>query len=464
MVEFEDVSFVYQGTNTPALKNCSFQIGDGETILLCGRSGSGKTTVTKLINGLIPHFFEGELTGNVTVNGMDVRNTPMWQLAGTVASVFQNPKSQFFNMDTTNEIVFGMENLGIPREEMRRRLPILAAQCGVENLLDRGIFELSGGEKQRIAIASAMAVGTDIVLLDEPTSNLDIENILKVRELVSTLRKSGKTIIIAEHRLWPFADQIDRAFYFCDNELSQIYTRDDFLALDEATRKKSGLRRIVRQQTNIEKVSCAADQEDVFLVEGLAAAYGKHKVWKNVGFAVRKGEIVAITGDNGAGKTTLAECLCGIKKEKSGRIFLNGKALTARERRKKCFLIMQNVNNQLFSDSVIGEVMLGGCVEKTRAMSVLEELNLTAFSEKHPMALSGGQKQRLAIADGCICDKEVLIFDEPTSGLDLEHMERVSEIMKQLAGQGKYVILITHDEEFIEKTNAKVIRWQNSFF
>lgn len=410
---------------------------------------------------MIPH---GELTGRVTVNGMDVRNTQMWELAGTVASVFQNPKSQFFNMDTTNEIVFGMENLGTPREEMQRRLPILARQCGVENLLDRGIFELSGGEKQRIAITSAMAVGTDIVLLDEPTSNLDIDSILKVRELVRELKKSGRTILIAEHRLWPFADQIDRAFYFCDNALSKVYTKDEFLALDEVTRKKCGLRQIVRQKVEAEKVSCAMAGENVFLAEGLTAVYGKHKVWENVGFAVRKGEIIAITGGNGAGKTTLAECLCGIKKEKAGRIYLNGKVLTARERRKKCFLIMQNVNNQLFSDSVIGEVMLGGCVEEARAMSILERLNLAEFSEKHPMALSGGQKQRLAIADGCICDKEVLIFDEPTSGLDLEHAERVSKLMKQLAGEGKYVILITHDEEFMEKTNAKVIRWQNSFF
>ena len=456
MIAFDHVTYTYEGRGQPSLRDCSFTVEPGELILLTGESGCGKTTIIKLINGLLQHGGNGKLEGTVTVAGQEISRTPLWELAETVGSVFQNPKSQFFNLDTTSEVLFGLESRGASHQEMEQALSSAARVCGVGPLLERNIFALSGGEKQRIACASACAMGPEIFVLDEPSSNLDDEGIRQLREILKQLRVAGKIVLVAEHRLWYAADLADRVFYLREGQLKQIYAGAEFLALPEGKRRSMGLRSL--KVVPLPEPHPSSETGGL-TVRGLRASYGGRAVWQDVSFTAPRGQITAITGHNGAGKTTLARCLCGLMKEQAGTILWGGSLLGRKERRRRAFLIMQDVNLQLFGDSVLAEARLGSTATEQEALAALEQMDLVQYAQAHPLALSGGQKQRLAIVDGCLSGKELLIFDEPTSGLDYAHMLEVSRLLRELAKQGLCVVVITHDGEFLRESGARAVSW-----
>ncbi len=459
MIAFDHVTYTYEGREQPSLRDCSFTVESGELILLTGESGCGKTTIIKLINGLLQHGGGGTLEGTVTVNGRDVSQVPLWELAQTVGSVFQNPKSQFFNLDTTSEVLFGLESRGASHQEMERALASAARVCGVGSLLDRNIFALSGGEKQRIACASACAMGPGVFVLDEPSSNLDGEGIRQLREILKQWKAAGKTVLVAEHRLWYAADLADRVLYLREGRLVQVYPGSEFLNLPEEKRRAMGLRSLTEVPLPEPRPASDEAEEDGLSVRGLRASYDRTAVWEQVSFSAPRGQITAITGHNGAGKTTLARCLCGLMKEKTGTILWDGKPASRKDRKRLGFLIMQDVNLQLFADSVLAEAQLGNDANEMKAMAALERMDLAQYAQAHPLALSGGQKQRLAIVDGCLSGKELVIFDEPTSGLDYAHMLEVSRLLQELAEQGLCVLVITHDGEFLQENGARVISW-----
>ena len=458
MITFDHVTYTYEGRGRPSLFDCFFTVEPGELILLTGKSGCGKTTIIKLINGLLQHSGGGVLEGTVTVNGWNVSQVPLWELAQTVGSVFQNPKSQFFNLDTTSEVLFGLESRGASHQEMEQALSNAAKVCGIGPLLDRSIFALSGGEKQRIACASAYAMGPEIFVLDEPSSNLDDEGIRQLREILKQLKVAGKIVLVAEHRLWYAADLADRVFYLREGRLERVYSRAEFLSLSEERRRAMGLRSLAEVPLQ-EPQRTPGETGDGLSVRGLQASYDRTAVWEQVSFSAPRGQITAITGHNGAGKTTLARCLCGLMKEQAGTILWDGSPLGRKERRRKAFLIMQDVNLQLFGDSVLAEARLGGTATEQEALAALERMNLAQYAQAHPLALSGGQKQRLAIVDGCLSGKELLIFDEPTSGLDHAHMLEVSRLLRELAERGLCVLVITHDGEFLRESGARAVSW-----
>ena len=213
MIEFENVSFSYTGQEHGGLHDINLKISDGECVLFCGRSGCGKTTITRLVNGLIPQFYQGELHGRVLVDGQEISNIPMYQIAAKVGSVFQNPRTQFFNVDTDSEIAFGIENEARPPQELIERVEQTADDLRIQKLRNRNIFELSGGEKQKIAFASVYAMNPQIYLLDEPSSNLDMTSIQELREHLRLIKKQGKTVLIAEHRLYYLMELADRIVY-----------------------------------------------------------------------------------------------------------------------------------------------------------------------------------------------------------------------------------------------------------
>ena len=454
MIAFDHVTYTYEGRGQPSLRDCSFTVEPGELILLTGESGCGKTTIIKLINGLLQHGGNGKLEGTVTVAGQEISRTPLWELAETVGSVFQNPKSQFFNLDTTSEVLFGLESRGASHQEMEQALSSAARVCGVGPLLERNIFALSGGEKQRIACASAYAMGAEIFVLDEPSSNLDGEGIRQLREILKQL----KAVLVAEHRLWYAADLADRVFYLREGWLERVYSGAEFLSLPEERRRAMGLRSLTEVPLP-EPQLAPGEAGDGLSVRSLRASYDRTAVWARVSFSAPRGQITAITGHNGAGKTTLARCLCGLMKEKAGTILWDGKPAGRKDRKRLGFLIMQDVNLQLFADSVLAEAQLGNDANEMEAMAALERMDLALYAQAHPLALSGGQKQRLAIVDGCLSEKELLIFDEPTSGLDYAHMLEVSRLLRELAERGLCVLVITHDGEFLWESGARVISW-----
>ena len=459
MISIDRVSFGY-GEAQETLSQVSAAIAPGECVLLCGASGCGKTTVTKLINGLIPAFTPGcRLEGRVEVDGLDPGTTPMYELARKVGSVFQNPKSQFFNLDTDSELAFGLENEGRPPEEIRKRVSDTVDALHLQELQARNIFSLSGGQKQLLAFGSVYAMGPEIFVLDEPTANLDQDAIARLHDQIAGLKRQGRTVVIAEHRLYFLTDLIDRVLYLRDGVLERTFTRKQFFALTDGEREALGLRTLIPAGCTLPAAAPAGAKEGLS-VEGLTCAYRKEPpVFQALSFSARPGEVVAITGPNGVGKTTLSRCLCGLIREQAGQIVLNGRPLNRKEQQKAAFCVMQDVNHQLFSDSVWGECRMSAPdVPDSSLKGVLDSLHLLPFRERHPMSLSGGQKQRLAVATALLSEKPILIFDEPTSGLDYARMVEVSGVIRSLAQQGRIVLVVTHDQEFLQRACDRVLR------
>lgn len=460
MVQIENVSFGYTA-GLETLHNICFSAKQGECILLCGESGCGKTTVTKLINGLIPHFTERcDLRGTVKAAGLLIADTELYELAKHIGSVFQNPKSQFFNLDTDSEIAFGLENEGADPEYMKERLDTVITNLQIENLVNRRIFSLSGGEKQILAFASVYAMNPKIYVLDEPTANLDVEAIDRLREQIIMLKKQGRTILIAEHRLYFIADLIDRALFFQSGRITESFSGKEFQNLTEQKRKALGLRTLAQPKISLPKAR-EDDGGNGLMVENLSCGYKKEaNVFENLSFAAIPGEILAITGHNGTGKTTLMRCLCGLLKERTGTVSLYGKTLKAKNRLHESFLVMQDTGHQLFYDSVWNECeqASGKTISIEEIESVLDKFDLLEYKEHHPMALSCGQKQRLAVATATLSGKNLMIFDEPTSGLDYRHMQEVSAVIRDLAKQGHIILVVSHDNEFIAEACDRILK------
>ena len=451
MIELIDVN--YRVAEYAILTGINLKIHKGECILLAGESGSGKTTLTKLINGLIPHFYSnGQLDGGVFVQGVLVAETEMYKLAEKIGSVFQNPKSQFFYTDSSAEIAFGLENRGVPPEKIWQRILATANELGIKNLLGRNIFKLSGGEKQIIAFASAYAAEPEIYVLDEPSSNLDNTSVERLKGLLHYIKAQGKTVIIAEHRLNYLRSAIDRVVYLKDGRIMQEFTAAQFSALSERERILMGFRTL--KETRITIPECTAVKGELCL-ERICSRYTKQEI----SFVASSGDVIGIVGKNGVGKTTLCKIICGLLKEQSGTVSYQGKKLTRRQRQRLCAMVMQDVNHQLFTDSVVDECELAAPeASKEKIDKLLQGFDLLPYKEVHPAVLSGGQRQRLAVCQAVLSGKKVVIFDEPTSGLDYMHMMQTGEIIQKLSHEGYIVLVITHDYEFLNLVCHSVIQ------
>lgn len=460
MIYIDKLSFSYgeEDSCLGGVRDISLNIARGECVVLCGQSGCGKTTLTRLINGLIPHFYEGNLKGKVIVDGEDVSNQALSHTARKIGSVFQNPRSQFFNVDTTSELAFGCENIGLPVDEIFRRIEESASTLDIEDLLDRSIFELSGGEKQRIACASVYAVKPDIFVLDEPSSNLDAVSIEKLRKVLDSLKRAGKTIVISEHRLYYLSELADRYIYMKDGRIECEIFSQTMKKFDNQTLNDMGLRCLILEKLDKYQTDSIKPSDDKINIKNLDCRYDGKTVLQIPFLSVAKGEILAVIGHNGAGKSTFAGCLCGIIKHK-GDFSFEGKILKAKKRTENSYMVMQDVNHQLFTESVSEELSLGAldCSEE-KINEILEKLKLDIYSDTHPLALSGGQKQRVAIAGAMCSNKKLLIYDEPTSGLDYNSMKSTCSLIREAAKDTYLSVIITHDLEFILECCTAVLQ------
>ena len=463
----EGLTHAVEVNRSSSVQNINLTINPGECVVISGPSGCGKTTLTRMINGLIPSVYVGYCEGEVLVQGKSISDWEMDDLSCAVGSVFQNPRSQFFNLDTTSEIAFGCENTGIARDEIARRVAQTVDALKIAHLLERDIRALSGGEKQLIALASVYAMNPSIFVLDEPTAALDIRAMNALRETVLRLKELGKTILIAEHRLWWLSGVVDRIVLMDKGGISNDLCIDEFEVFTPEEHQILGLR-----AWNIKEVRplrgnhlLSTGIEPSLCVRNLEVRYKRSTkpTIQNANFEAYPGRAIALVGRNGAGKTTFCRCLAGLHKESAGTIEVNGRELSAKQRAGKIYLAMQESGYQLFSDSVEGELRLALGARNTLSEkkkhidnesttdlieSKLVDFGLSEVRDRHPLSLSGGQRQRLAIAAGVLQGARIVILDEPTSGLDLNNMKRVATEIDHLKAAGTTIIIVTHDFEF----------------
>ena len=450
MIQFQNVSAAIQGSRI--LDNIDLTVNDGEFVLLCGESGCGKTTLTRLVNGLIPHFVKDvTVDGTVTVEGLDIAKSPMYKIAESVGSVFQNPKTQFFNTDSSAEIAFGLENIGTDRDSMHKRVAKTIADLEIENLADRSVFSLSGGEKQLLAFASVYAMNPQVYVLDEPSANLDHEAMGKLRRILEIVKKGGHTVLIAEHRLSYLSGLADRIIYLKAGRIEKEFTAAEFAGLSESERTAMGLRSIRSEEIKISERTLM-QQDPSLAVRHLSVKRNKQPVLHDLSLSANNGDIIGIVGENGSGKSTFCSSLCGLLPAVSGEVIFHGKKLTRRARTRQFGMVMQDVNHQLFLDSVKNECLSANPNATDQEIeNLLNSFDLLDCIDRHPLTLSGGQRQRLAICQAIMGKKKFLIFDEPTSGLDFHRMCQVTEWLKRLAQHGYILFVVTHDYEFLNR-------------
>ena len=445
-VKLRGVGYAYPGAAGPALRDVDFEVPAGQCVVVTGPSGCGKTTLTRLVNGLVPHVYEGDVEGCVEVAGRDVALWEPGELGTLVGSVFQNPRSQFVNVDTTSEIAFGCENLGLPREEMARRVDAAAAALGIKHLLGRPVEGLSGGQKQLVIIASALAMEPDVFVMDEPTASLDAEAMRLLAQAIVRLKRAGKTVIVSEHRLWWLADVADRVVRMDAGRIVGDWRAADYARIPRGERLQAGERAWTVQEMELEGASGQGGDSTVLEACSIQAGYRSNpKVLDGMDIGLHAGAVTGLLGSNGAGKTTLLRCLSGLTREKAGAVALDGEPLPFGKRPALVHLVMQEPGYQLFADSAAAELVQA----QAAAASMLERFGLEGLADRHPLSLSGGERQRLAIACGMVRGARAIVLDEPTSGLDHGNMRRVVEVIRDAASRGAAVCVVTHDYEFL---------------
>ncbi len=465
-VELENVSFAY-ADGKPLIDDFSLNLAPGEVVVITGPSGSGKTTLTRLVNGLLPHFFPGSMTGQVRVNTKDLATLASWERGRIIGSVFQDPRSQFFADEVASEIAFGCENYGFSHTEIVERVHRSAEDLRISELLPRQLRGLSYGMRQKVAIASAHAIGPQVFVLDEPSANLDLQATDDLRRAISEMKNLGKTVLISEHRLYYLMDIADRILCVDQGHLTGSFTPTELQQLSAAELTELGLRVPRLEQLAASSTPAPpeppATSEPTLQTHRLTRRFGDVVALADAELRLNRGEIVAIIGPNGAGKSVLGRVLSGLTRPDSGTVHINGSQTKIKQRRNSVWYIGQDLDSQLFGESVLAELLTGRPdtpEAKSRATQILADLGLTDFAENHPATLSGGQKQRLLLGVAMMYEAPIILLDEPTSGLDGNNMRRVSEVLRQLAAYGHTLLLISHDAECILDCCQRIIRME----
>jgi len=493
VIEFRDVSFTYWGQERPALRDIDLRIDDGEFVLVAGASGSGKSSLCRCINGLIPHFHGGKLRGVVSVDGFDTWRQQPKDLASLVGMLFQDPENQLIAADVERDIAFGLENQGCPVDEIDRRIGSVLELLGIEQLRRSALASLSGGQKQLAAIAAALAVRPRVLVLDEPTSELDPASAARLLSAVVALRRDlGITVVLVEHRLERVVQYADRIVVLKEGAVVADGSPARVLEAPEPEGAGLGLPPVVRLALELRRrglwrgsipldvnEACrsltsvlrgrmapilpqvvARPGEPMVAVEGVHFGYnGGPDVLRGVTHDVAAGRLLALMGRNGSGKTTLVKHYNGLLRPGRGRVVVDGVdaanapvATLARS----VGLVFQNPNDHLFADTVEDEVLftlrhVG--VEAGESRKRLEEalnlFELETYRRCYPRSLSGGERQRVALASVVAARPRVLVLDEPTRGLEHDRKSSLMRFLKDYAARGNAVVLVTHDVETV---------------
>jgi energy-coupling factor transport system ATP-binding protein len=483
-VEFDNVTFTYEGAESPALADINLKIKPGESVLITGPSGSGKTSLVSCLIGLIPHFHEGQLEGDVLVLRRNIRRMRIGVMASAVGLVFQDPESQLVTASVVDEIAFGPENLGIPREEIETRVADAIAIARLKGYEDREPINLSGGEQQATAIAAIYAMHPEIYVMDEPTSNLDPLGTRQALSLIVDIaRKRGKTLIIVEHKLeevMPLVDRVvvlNKGRIIRDGSVQEVLEQGDIpgvfsrppivqlaerlglggfpLTADEIQPKIEHTFKLSESAPPPPPQNAHPDDEVVIDVSDVWYAYSKEApALRGINLSVRRGEFVAILGRNGSGKTTLVRHLLGLTQPDRGTVMVLGKPVATTpimELAQRVGFCFQNPNHQMVSFYVKEELAFGMRVrgyneEQIEAASqkALAFVGMSDYMESVVLSLGKGLTQRLALASVLTLEPEILIVDEPATGQDPHMTIEIFDLIKELNDQGKTIVLITH--------------------
>ncbi|MER0122553.1 ABC transporter ATP-binding protein [Streptococcus sp. ZJ100] len=458
-LEAKDLRLRYAHSDKTACQVKDLRLEKGRCLVLCGPSGSGKSSLLHLINGLVPEYYQGEIEGSLRIGPLSHEESSVEELAYQVSSVFQNPATQFFHQDVLQELVFPCENQGMLRTAISERLAEVAERFDLPPLLDQKLESLSGGQKQIVAISTAAMQGTDIMIFDEPTANLDAAGVERVQELLRSLKGQGKTLIIAEHRLSYLNEIADSYAYFYEGELVEHLPAHDFLAYSEQQRAELGLRTVSLNfyQAHVRELVHSFTNDQAGLeVQNFHVYNHGDSLYQLNDLVLAPGQVVGLVGANGSGKTSFARSLVGLEGDKTGAVSWQGESLTARKRLAKIAYVMQDVRQQLITERVEKELRLGTGMNQLDE-DVLHAFRLSHLLDRHPMSLSMGEQQRLMIAASLFSNKEIFIFDEPSSGLDREQMVQLSTQLELLKSKGKLVLLISHDDELLARVCDKVV-------
>ena len=423
----ERLTFTYPEAGTPALRDVTLELEPGELVAVLGPSGSGKSTLLRAFAGLVPHFHGGRFEGRVEVAGLDTRVVPPAELAGTVASVFQDPEEQIVLSRVLSEVAFGLENVGTAPAEIVGRAHEALASVGSEHLADRAVAELSGGELQRVCLASAVALRPKLLLLDEPTSQLDPGAAEEFLEHVAGL---GIAVLVSDHRPRRVLEHADRVLFLDGGRVvldAPVPAAEDWLAenhpvwLRESTNGRAAMPR--------ERV-CHLDNVQFAYTAGLPVVDG-------VDLELHRGEIVALAGANGTGKTTIAKLAAGLLKPDAGTALLHGRAA----------MLLQDPTRYCIRERTDEEVALGVQGDRARADDALASLGLAGMEGRHPRDLSSGERERLALASVLVIEPDLLVLDEPTRGVDPQRKAELAELL-HAGSEHRATLVVTHDEDF----------------
>lgn len=469
ILEIKDVTYVYDGEKLPVWKHLSCSFFEGKIHAVSGPSGCGKSSVLSLIDGLIPHMYEGKLEGNVLLRGEDITDMLPRYRCDKIGLVMQNPESQFCTFTVEEELAFGMENMGFSEKEIGWRIKEVLSFIGLSGYEETELDQLSGGQKQKIAIASILVTKPEILLLDEPTANLDPESRAQIFQLIVRIsREEHMTVIIVEHNISEIIDEVDWVIGFDRAGRKVIDCRKEE-ACDAFRRERPGkITEVFQEKQNIEK-ELVLDIDHLnftYPVPGKKKKKGK-QILNDFCMQVYKQDFLAIVGENGVGKSTLMKLIFKVCKPDSGSIRLFGKDLSTYHTKKLYHLIglvFQNPENQFIRNTVWDEMMfsLKRTNEKqekkeTRVQDMLERFHLETDKEKSPFVLSQGQKRRLSVASMLLTSQEILFLDEPTYGQDFENRQELMKDMQKLVEEGITIVMITHDLSLVRQYATHVV-------
>ena len=483
-IEIRDVSFKYEGSENFALHNINLNFNRGEIVLITGPAGSGKTTLCSCINGLVPHYHEGELTGEVLVRSYNTQKARIGGLASLVGMVFQDPESQLVTNSVTDEVAFGPENFGVPRQEINKRVEDSLKRTRLQGYEERQPHNLSGGEQQACVIAAIYAMQPQIFIMDEPLSNLDPEGRSQILNLViDVAKKRGKTLVIVEHALEEVLPHVERVIILDQGEIIRdgsvsdvltggdipfVFTRPAITQLGE----KFNLHPLpitpnefysefnssyeLKKGRLVDKADKPKKNDDVVInIQDVSFSYNQvNRVLDRVNLTIYAGELVAILGRNGSGKTTLVRHIIGLQQPDQGVVMVLGKDVSQTptyELAQNVGFCFQNPNHQIVSFNVKDEMRFGlkaHNIEENefdeRIQEALEFVNLQDYLDAEVFDLGKGQKQRLALASVLTLKPSILIIDEPTTGQDPKMTEEIFEIIRRLNESGTTILMITH--------------------